>query len=412
MSARPASPTVHRSVIALDSAASVIAGMRRASAQRHDGVVLQGEWRALGAMASDADAWADLAARSLEPNVFYDPHFAHAAAPVFGRDAGAVLIWSSAPVRRLLGLFPARLERNRYGLPLPVLVGWTHPYAPLGTPLVDREMPEAVIAAWLDLIAQDPALPDLILLPLVPTEGAFARNLAAVLAAADMPVAHFGEHARALMAPQQGDGGYLTQAVGRRKRKELQRQLRRLGDIGKVSTISVAEPRQIAQALDSFLLLETTGWKGRAHTAAAQHPELRIFMHRVIGALAAAGQARIDLMQLDDRPIAAGITLISGTTAWFWKIAYDESYGPFSPGVQLVRTLTERLAADPAITRVDSCASAHHPMIDHLWRERLTLADLLIGMRPGPFGRAQRIERLRRSAIAAARSVRDLMRRH
>ena len=79
---------------------------------------------------------------ALEPNVFYEPAFARAAAPVFGRDAGAGLVWSRTMPPRLLGFFPARIERRRYGVPLPVLTGWTHPFAPLGTPLVDREIDE------------------------------------------------------------------------------------------------------------------------------------------------------------------------------------------------------------------------------------------------------------------------------
>ena len=48
---------------------------------------------------SSASEWRDLAARALEPNVFYDPAFALAAAPVFGADAGAVLVWSKAAPR-------------------------------------------------------------------------------------------------------------------------------------------------------------------------------------------------------------------------------------------------------------------------------------------------------------------------
>ena len=61
-----------------------------------------------------------------------------AAAPVFGADAGAMLVWSTTG--RLLGLFPARIERGRG--PLARMVGWTHPFAPLGTPLVDRDHAE------------------------------------------------------------------------------------------------------------------------------------------------------------------------------------------------------------------------------------------------------------------------------
>jgi hypothetical protein len=64
------------------------------------------------------------------------------------------------------------------------------------------------------------------------------------------------------------------------------------------------------------------------------------------------------------------------------------------------------------VTTIDSCATADHPMIDHLWRERLALCDRLIAVRPAPFAFALAcwIERLRRGAIAAAKVVRDRIR--
>ena len=94
-----------------------------------------------------ADEWRELAARALEPNVFYEPAFALAAAPVFGADAGAVLVRSAAG--RLVGLFPGA-HRAPPRRDASMLTGWTHPYAPLGVPLVDRDEPEAAIAALLD----------------------------------------------------------------------------------------------------------------------------------------------------------------------------------------------------------------------------------------------------------------------
>ena len=54
------------------------------------------EWRPLAALGEVRGEWRDLARRALEPNVFYDPAFALAAAPVFGADIGAVLVWSTA----------------------------------------------------------------------------------------------------------------------------------------------------------------------------------------------------------------------------------------------------------------------------------------------------------------------------
>ena len=109
-------------VVALEDAASAIATARRAAlADRYAANSLTVEWRPLTGLEPVAAQWRELAARALEPNVFYEPAFALAAAPVFGADAGAVLIWSGEKSRRLLGFFPARIERRRYGFNLPVL---------------------------------------------------------------------------------------------------------------------------------------------------------------------------------------------------------------------------------------------------------------------------------------------------
>src|SRR5262249_53860453 len=111
---------------------------------------LRVEWQPLAAWPAIVPAWRALAARALESNIFYEPSFAQAAAAVFGRDLGAMLVWS--PTDQLAGFFPARFER-RVGMR--VLAAWTHPYAPLGTPLVDRDAADAVLAAWLDHLASD-----------------------------------------------------------------------------------------------------------------------------------------------------------------------------------------------------------------------------------------------------------------
>ncbi|MGC2125719.1 MAG: hypothetical protein WA652_22985, partial [Xanthobacteraceae bacterium] len=131
--------------VALERTVSAIASARRAMlADRYAINSLTVEWRWLADLLPIADAWRDLAARALEPNVFYEPGFALAAASVFGNDVGAALVWSGTSPRQLLGFFPARLSERRYGLRLPVLIGWTHPYAPLGTPLIERDAAEPV----------------------------------------------------------------------------------------------------------------------------------------------------------------------------------------------------------------------------------------------------------------------------
>jgi CelD/BcsL family acetyltransferase involved in cellulose biosynthesis len=405
-------PANQAPAVALDSAASAIATARRAVlADRYAANSFSVEWRELAQLPPIVDEWRTLATRALEPNVFYEPAFALAAAPVFGRDAGAMLVWSGTEPRRLLGFFPARVERRRYGVHLPVLAGWTHPYAPFGVPLVEREAAEPITAAWLAHLAADATLPGLLLLPYLPVDSPFASALEAIGRRARMPTADFDRHERAQLAPSRERSHYVEQALSKHHHKELRRCWRRLSETGAVLLTTATEPAAVAAAIEDFLTLEASGWKGRAGTAAAGRPDLNSFMRAAVGGLAAEGKVSIDCMRVDGRAIATTIILRSGSCAWFWKIAYDEAFARFSPGVILSAVLTDLLADDATIVRTDSCATANHPMIDRLWRERLALCNRLMAVRPqAPFSLARRLEGLRSAAIAAARNVRERIR--
>jgi hypothetical protein len=296
-----------------------------------------------------------------------------------------------------------------------VLVGWTHPYAPLGTPLVDRDLGKAVVTAFLDHLAHDQHLPRLLLLPYCPEDGPLAQALGQAVAARGGKAASFARHQRALLAPHDAStrAQYLDGAIGAKKRKELRRQRKRLADDGVVMCDTASAPAAVVAALADFLVLEAAGWKGRAGTAALDDGEVSNFVTTALGQLAAEGKASVDRIFVGGKPIAAVIVLRSGATAWCWKIAYDERFARASPGVQLLCDLTQRLLDDPTVARGDSCATADHPMIDRIWRERLPLSDRLIDVRPNAastFEIACTLEQLRRSVIRAGKSARNALR--
>jgi hypothetical protein len=401
----------HPSIPALDRAASAIASARRAVVADRYANSFTAEWRSLGGLLSIVDEWRELASRALEPNVFYEPAFALEAAAVFGADAGAVLVWSGTSPRKLLGFFPARVERRRYGIGPPVLTGWTHAYAPLGTPLVERDAAEPVIAAWLGYLAEDNELPGLLLLPYLPEQGPFATVLDALLMRVQMPAADFNRHSRAQLVPGNERLLYVERTLGQHKHKELRRSVRRLGDTGAILFTVATEPDAVLAALRDFFALESRGWKGQAGTAAAFNDDIQRFVTAAVSGLATDGKVAINRILIDGRTIAATIALRSADTAWFWKIAYDENFAQHSPGVIISYCVTEDLIEDPSVVRTDSCATANHPMIDHIWRERLMLCDRLIGVRPrAGFALARKMEPMRRLAIAAAKGVRKRFR--
>jgi CelD/BcsL family acetyltransferase involved in cellulose biosynthesis len=326
----------------MTSASVAPVGLARERADEPPRRVVAGraEWRTLSALELVREEWRDLSHRALEPNVFYDPAFALAAAPVFGADVGAVAVWSRAVPTRLIGLFPARIER-RYGV-MATLTGWTHSYAPFGAPLTDRDEAEAAIVAFLDHVEVDTRLPGLILLPLIAADGPFADVLTRVLARHGGRAERFGEHARALLAPAAERLGYLDHAISSKKQRELRRQRRRLLDKGQLKTVTAREPDEIPRALSDHLALESQGWKGRAGSAAGQHAAVRAFMETALAALAAQGCVRIDRLMQNNHPLATTITLRGGHCAWFWKIAYDEEFARHSPACRSRSTSPKR----------------------------------------------------------------------
>jgi CelD/BcsL family acetyltransferase involved in cellulose biosynthesis len=368
------------------------------------------ERRPLAGLADIVDPWRRLAERAVEPNVFYTPDFALAAAPALGRDVETILVWSAE--RHLLGLLPFRRSSRRYGVKLPLLVGWTHPFAPLGTPLIDRDATAEVAAACLAHIAGDANLPKLALLPLLPDSGPVARALRT--AAENRGGTHhaFGGHQRAALDLATGHSRDLDGVIGAKRMRESRRLRRRLGEAGRVEFAVARYPETIAQALQRFLGLETQGWKGAAGTALIQTDAHRRFAESALDMLAGRGKAIIAELSLDARVIASVILLRSGDRAWSWKMAYDEGMARFSPGLQAMTDLTAALLADDTIRFADSCAVPDHPLMDHLWRDRLALADVMISLGPGGnFAFACRMETMRRDAIAVARKMRDVLKR-
>ncbi len=392
----------------LPTSLAIARARRAAIADRYVANAFATEWLTLPDLRTIANELRELAGRALEPNIFYEADFVLEAASVFGRDAGAVLVWSGTSPRKLLGFFPARVEAHRYGVSLPVLVGWTHPYAPLGTPLVERDAAEQVIAAWLAHISENTDLPGLVLLPFVQPSSPFAAELHTILRRGQIPSADLDIRQRALLAPRGDRLTYVERTLGAQRQNKMRRMVRGLGDAGALLFTTATGPEAVGQAADDFCELEARGWKGEAGTAVLHHEDIHRFMKSAMVGLAQQGKASVSRILIDGRPIAMAIILRSGDTAWVWKIAYDEDYAQYSPGVVLMLAVTEDLVEDATLLRTDSCAVPNHPMIDHIWRERLGLCDRLIGVRSSTaLATARRLERLRRAATSVAKSVRE-----
>ncbi|MGZ3323633.1 MAG: GNAT family N-acetyltransferase [Xanthobacteraceae bacterium] len=327
--------------------------------------------------------WRRLSEHAIEPNAYYLPAWELAVnALASGRTSASALSARSdaAPdgASRLIGLMPVVSMMRAYRIPLPALVS-ADPYGTLCTPPLDRDRAHDA-ATGLLRAARDAGAHALILRD-VALDGATMKALGEVLRQDDLHPRVLQSQLRACLDATRDADELLRDALGPKKLKELRRQRHRLAEHGAVRFDVARSREEVAAALEIFLRLEASGWKGKRGTALIQDDGDAAFIRRAAPALAETGQCEIVTLYAGTTPVAAGLVLRHQDRAFFFKLGIDEHFAKASPGVQLTLDLTRHLCADPAIATADSTASADHPMINPIWRGRFAIGDVLIPLR-------------------------------
>ena len=230
-----------------------------------------------------------------------------------------------------------------YKIPLPALVG-ADPYGTLCTPLLDREHGGGSRHRHSAAGARGRrACADL------------ARHLARRRGHEGLQPTCCGRdgiaplvlqsHVRACLDATCDADEMLRDALGAKKLKELRRQRNRLAEHGAVEFEVARTPADVASAIETFLMLEASGWKGQRGTALSQDEGDAAFIRRATAALAATGQCEIVTLRAGATPVASAIVLRHQDRAFYFKLGVDERFAKFSPGVQLT------LESDPASLR-------------------------------------------------------------
>ncbi|WFU43862.1 GNAT family N-acetyltransferase [Bradyrhizobium sp. CB82] len=326
----------------------------------------------------DLRQWQALSARAIEPNGYYLPPWELAVSATARGRTGAMALCAVDTSTQLIGLMPVVSLWRALKIPLPALAS-AHPYGTLCSPLLDRDTASEAAARLLDQAREAGA--HALILRDVALDGAAMRSLAAILTSNGLKPSVLSSYMRASLDATQDGDTLLRAALGAKKLKELRRQRHRLEEHGPVMFDVARTPDTVKAALEAFLQLEASGWKGKRGTALIQHAGDATFIRRAAPALAETGQCEIINLRAGTTPVAAGLVLRHRDRAFFFKLGIDERFTKYSPGMQLTLDLTRHLCADPAIASADSTASADHPMINPVWRGRFAIGDVLIPLR-------------------------------
>eukprot|EP00903_Cladosiphon_okamuranus_P002515 g2513.t1 len=323
--------------------------------------------------------WRELTRLARDPNPFFGPDFLQPFLKhLQPKGVQLLALRERAEGRWLLA---APVGRRRQGLAMRVNSTWATEYAPLGTPLIHSAASDDAIRAFLSAGAEPGglfAIPYLLL---------GSESAARLKRAALQKTVEFARSARASHDAAATGEAQLAQADSGKRRKEMRRLLRRLGDHGEVRFVSLSG-QQTLQGFEAFLQLEASGWKGRAGTALLNLPETAAFARLAIAQSAAESGVRIDQLWAGETLVAALVLFHEGGQVFSWKIAFDERFARYSPGAQIALQALRTNLAMEGFKGADSLAIPGHSMIEPLWRGRLDIGTLLYA--EGPLSNVKR----------------------
>lgn len=331
------------------------------------------ETRVLGRteMAGILPSWQQLAGSAAEDNVYYSPAYAMPLLETVAvkEDVRFLTVWREG---ELAGMLP--FVRPRLSLPGLTMRAraWETLYTFNCTPLLSRqgtvEVARAMVAA-----ARQAGGPDWIL-PCLRVGGPAHAALTAALSQAEVVHLDVSTFRRAFLQGGTDFETHMNVAVGSKRRRELGRNRRKLEELGAVTHEAHLEGAGLARAVEAFLELEHSGWKGRKGTALACGEDTRQFALRAFKSDGGA-RTRVDLLLLDGKPVAAGVIVFCGATGFTVKGAYDEAYSRQGVGLLLEVEILKSFLTERWAESLDSATAGEH-VIDMLWPGRMEVADL------------------------------------
>ncbi len=319
--------------------------------------------------------WSDLAGRSLEPNIFYEPDFIIPATLHLVPSKQPSFVFVRNNSGQLMGVFPFTNQRFNFGSP--VMRGWQDVNSALGVPLVDATRADAVLLALMDFVEQS-NFKALLFLKIY-ENGLFFEALKRVTVLTTTKVQPLNKTRRAFLKCRDDAKSFFNNNWSAKKLKNTARLHRRLSDINTVEHKVLTSSDDIKDATERFLSLEISGWKGKTGTALLQKHGHADFTRAMMLEFASKHKVEIHELYCGETLIASGIVLQTAEKAWFWKVSHNESFENFSPGVLLVKNLTQSCLGQDTMKTIDSCAIQNHPMIDSLWTDRVSMVSCMVG---------------------------------
>lgn len=328
--------------------------------------------------------WKALAENALEPNVFLEPYQLLPALRAFGGERERIFLCvfdigsTQSDRERLIGFLALEKRKDFRGLPARILRTWSHPYHCLSTPLIHKRFAREVWCAILDWARSSAQRSPLLEFPTLLAEGPSYEALIDVLIGERAQTYSVDRYTRAMLIAH-GEASTHPQidSLSASQRSQLRRKMKHLRGQGHVEFKVLQADDDAESWVNDFLELEGNGWKGREGTAMLCQNAHADYFRIICREAFAAGRLHMPVLLLDGHPIAMKCNFFSSNGAFWLKVAYDEKFKKFSPGVLLEVENVEDIKRTPGIDWMDSCTTPVS-YCDDLWGKRRSIEHLLI----------------------------------
>jgi Acetyltransferase (GNAT) domain len=164
-------------------------------------------------------------------------------------------------------------------------------------------------------------------------------------------------------------------------------------------------------AVDQLIEIEGASRLAAGGMVLKSDPSYERFFREMCAGFAAAGRLQLHSLRYGDQTLAIRCNLMADPGIFYFKVAYDEAFAQFSPGIRLEVESFHLFHDRPQSEWVDACSDPNNETMNRLLPERRTLVTLVLvkpGVRAPVTAAALRTGRaLRERAMAGSRAPSD-----
>ena len=335
---------------------------------------------------ADLTAWSACADAAIEPNPFLEPEWLLPALEHLDESPTARLviveqdgaIHALAPIEQIAAGHDAIGALQAHS----ALVTRVAPTAvALGTPLVTHRggaEAAAILMAGLRDEAERVGAGHVIL-EWLGADGAIAPMLQGVLVDADHPLVQFDCWERAMLRRRPGDeNGYSLRHIGKNRLRTIRQHRRRMDEA--LGATPGVRSRTDRGAIDAFLRLEASGWKGHDADGLAlrQRDGATAFFETACRLFLREGRLWFHSLERDGEPIAMICMVRAGDGEFAYRTAYDEDLAGFGPGVEVFVDAMQHFEGGTDASWLDTCSAPGNRHLMGLFPDSRLLTTLML----------------------------------